>query len=256
MFEEPFLLSSKNRKSGTMKCLSSKMYLKITIRVAILFLFSTWNVQVFSQNSDVGNWLVYMGNQKVGDKFNFWNEAQYRNYNFIGDLQQFLVRAGVGYDLTEKNNNVLLGYGYFLSENYVGDDIKRATWEHRIYGQFLSKQKMGVVSLSHRYRFEQRFFETENRFRYRYALAINVPLNKKELSDGAVYAAASNELFINNRPDYFDRNRLYGGVGYFFNDYLRLEVGFMNQYVNGAGRNQFQISLFNNLPLFHDRTKS
>jgi Protein of unknown function (DUF2490) len=210
----------------------------------------------FSQNTDVGNWMVYMGNQRLSENLNFWNEVQYRNYNFIGDLQQLLVRTGVGYDLSEKNNNVLVGYGYFHTEKYADDDEKVASQEHRIYGQFLTKQKAGIFSLAHRYRFEERFLETGDQFRFRYSLSLNVPLNKKELAHGALYISASDEIFIKNKAGYFDRNRLYGGLGYFISDNLRMEIGFMNQYENNPGRNQFQITLFNNLPLFHDKSKS
>ena len=71
-----------------------------------------------SQDSDFGNWLLYIGDKKLDSKWNIHNEVQYRNYNAIGDLEQLLLRTGIGYNLTENNNNILLGYGYILSENY------------------------------------------------------------------------------------------------------------------------------------------
>ena len=40
--------------------------------------------------------------------------------------------------------------------------------EHRIFQQFTSKQKIGSMSLSHRYRFEQRFVESDFKMRLRY----------------------------------------------------------------------------------------
>ena len=54
----------------------------------------------FSQDTEIGNWFVYFGNQKINSKFNWHNEVQYRNYNFAGDLQQLLLRTGIGYNLT------------------------------------------------------------------------------------------------------------------------------------------------------------
>jgi hypothetical protein len=63
----------------------------------------------FSQASDLGNWWIYFGNKKINSKFNWHHEAQYRNYNVIGDLEQLLLRTGIGYNLTENNNNLLDG---------------------------------------------------------------------------------------------------------------------------------------------------
>ena len=93
-----------------------------------------------SQDSNLGNWLIYIGNKKLNSKWNIHNEVQYRNYNAIGDLEQLLLRTGVGYNITE-GNNLLLGYGYILSENYIGEsDDKVSVNEHRIFQQFTTKQ--------------------------------------------------------------------------------------------------------------------
>ena len=94
-----------------------------------------------SQDSKLGNWLIYIGSKKVDSTWNIHSEVQYRNYDAIGDLEQLLLRTGVGYNLTENNNNLLLGYGYILSENYIGDtDEKSSVNEHRIFQQFTTKQ--------------------------------------------------------------------------------------------------------------------
>lgn len=74
-----------------------------------------------AQKSDVGNWLMLFGNEKINPKFNIHYEVQYRNYDFIGDLNQLLLRTGIGYNLSENNNNVLLGYAYVHSHNYDAD---------------------------------------------------------------------------------------------------------------------------------------
>lgn len=73
----------------------------------------------FSQSSDLGNWLIYFGNKKIKKNWNWHHEVQYRNYNAICDLEQLLLRTGFGYNLTENNNNVLLGYGFINSQNYI-----------------------------------------------------------------------------------------------------------------------------------------
>lgn len=213
----------------------------------LFLLFLTANVN--AQDSDVGNWFLYFGNQKINNRFNWHNEVQYRNYNFIGDLEQLLIRTGLGYNLSENNNNVLLGYAYIHSEPYVqGTDDKLKTDEHRVFEQFITKQKFGRVNFQHRYRFEQRFIEDDFKMRLRYFLSLNVPLNKKVLEKNAVYASAYNEIFINTEGNYFDRDRIYGGVGYCLSESFKVEAGVMTQILPDKSRTQFQIMIFNNLP--------
>ena len=53
-----------------------------------------------AQDSDTGNWLIYIGSKKINDKWNWHHEIQYRNHNFIGDLEQLLIRTGIGVNLS------------------------------------------------------------------------------------------------------------------------------------------------------------
>lgn len=201
-----------------------------------------------AQQSELGNWLIYFGNKNFVDRFNWHHEVQYRNYNAIGDLEQLLLRTGIGYNLTENNNNILLGYGFILGENYMDDtDLKNTSREHRFYQQFITRQKVSIVSLQHRYRFEQRFVEDDFKLRFRYFLSLNVPLNNKELTDKTFYLSAYNEIFLNTtQGNYFDRNRLYGGLGYKLNPKVKFELGYMNQFLANSNRDQINIITFIN----------
>jgi len=200
-----------------------------------------------SQDSNLGNWLIYIGNKKLDSTWNIHNEVQYRNYDVIGDLEQLLLRTGLGYNLTENNNNLLLGYGYILSENYIGESSeKESINEHRIYQQFVTKQNIGKLKLKHRYRFEQRFVESDFKMRFRYFLALNYPLIAKESSGKLLYASAYNEIFLNTEKSVFDRNRVFGGLGYKLSDNLKFEIGYMNQFFEGSGRDQINLITFVN----------
>ena len=204
-------------------------------------------IMTTAQSSDFGNWLIYIGSKKLDSKWNLHNEVQYRNYDAVGDLEQLLLRTGVGYNLSENNHNVLLGYGYINSENYVGDTSEKITVnEHRIFQQFTSKQNIGRVSLSHRYRFEQRFVEADFKMRLRYFLAFKVPLAKTDEMPSKLYVSAYNEVFLNTESSVFDRNRVYGGLGYQLNKNVRIEAGYMSQLFETSSRDQFNLITFVN----------
>lgn len=200
-----------------------------------------------AQPSSTGNWLIYFGNKAIDKKWNWHHELQYRNYNLLGDLEQLLIRTGVGYNFSENNNNLLLGYGFILSESYIGaTDEKRTTREHRLYQQFITKQVFGRANLQHRYRIEERFLEDDFKMRFRYFLSLNIPFNKRRMEAGAFYGSIYNEIFLNAEDPVFDRNRIYAAAGYFINKKFRMEVGFMSQLLPASRRNQLQLVVFGN----------
>ena len=208
-------------------------------KVLLIFLF----LPLFSsaQQSDLGNWLIYFGNKQFNEKWNLHHEIQYRNYNLIGDMEQLLIRTGIGYNIGSKSN-LLVGYGYINSENYTGISNAQATvQEHRIYQQFITKQNIGTVALQHRYRFEQRFIEGDFKTRFRYFLGINIPFKESNY-----YTSFYNEIFLNGDGNVFDRNRIYSGIGYRFNSKVRFEFGYMSQVFQGFSRDQLNFITFYN----------
>jgi hypothetical protein len=206
-------------------------------------------IALHAQKSNTGNWFIYFGNQKINNKWNWHNEVQYRNFNFMGDLSQLLVRTGIGYNLTENNNNILLGYGFINSQKYLSNSNEKVgTNEHRVFQQFITRQNFNNVFLQHRYRIEERFFPNDFQMRFRYFLGINIPINKSRLEKNTYYFSAYNEVFINAQQNIFDRNRLYGAIGYIFNKNIKMEAGYMVQTLESTNRNQFQIVIFNNIP--------
>jgi hypothetical protein len=215
--------------------------MKKVVSMVVLTLALVLPYFINAQDSNFGNWLIYIGNKKINSKWNIHNEIQHRNYNAIGDLEQLLLRTGLGYTFNEDKNNVLLGYGYILSENYIGDtDDKLSINEHRIFQQFTSKQNIGSLILNHRYRFEQRFVEDDFKMRFRYFLGLNIPFSETS----KYYISAYNEVFLNTKSAIFDRNRVYGGIGYSLNKNLKLEAGYMNQFFETSSRDQFNLMAF------------
>ena len=217
--------------------------------ILLLGFIGVINNSVIGQSNNVGTWFVYFGNQKINDKWNIQSDFQYRDYRFLGQRNQFLARAGLGYNLKPQNHNLLLGYAYIATDAYDEFDNNTSTKiEHRIYQQYLYKNKVGSNSLTHRFRLEERFFPNEFGLRARYFISLQKPLGSKTIAKGNTYLSAYNELFVDIKDPKFDRNRLYAGLGFGINESIRVETGYMIQAQKNITRGQLQLILVNNLP--------
>jgi len=202
---------------------------------------------VLAQDKNYGKWLVYFGNQKINNKWLLQSDLQYRINQIPNQKSQLLLRAGIGYNLTESNNNILLGLAYVQSNWEEGDETRSATYEKRVYQQYLFKQKLNNLLITHRARMEERFIADDFGLRSRYFISLQKPLNGKLLNRRSVYASCFNELFLDIKNQKFDRNRLYAGIGYGVTNDIRLETGYLIQAQKNSTRGQFQLIVYNNL---------
>jgi hypothetical protein len=217
--------------------------------ILLLGFMGVIQIAAIGQSNNVGTWFVYFGNQKINDKWNIQSDFQYRDYRFLGQRNQFLARAGLGYNLKPQNHNLLLGYAYIATDAYDEFDNNTSTKiEHRIYQQYLYRNKIGLNALTHRFRLEERFFPNEFGLRARYFISLQKPLGSKTIAKGNTYLSAYNELFVDIKDPKFDRNRLYGGLGYGITESLRIETGYMIQAQKNITRGQLQLIIVNNLP--------
>ena len=212
----------------------------------------------FAQNTerdDLGAWYMYVFTAKFKDsRFGVQGDIQYRNWNLLGDTEQFLLRAGATYNPEGTNVTLTLGVSNFTNV-ILGEDDSTFN-ENRVYQEVLMPQKVGIrFYFVHRFRYEQRFVENQDfTTRIRYKLSLNIPLNKKELVKNAVYIAFYNEVFINGERDIgnggqvpiFDQNRFYSGIGYGITDKIKMQLGYMNQSTEVFSKNQLQFSIHHN----------
>ncbi|TBW27186.1 DUF2490 domain-containing protein [Gramella sp. KN1008] len=183
-------------------------------------------------------------------KFGLQGDFQYRDHEIIGDFQQFIARAGVSYN-PNSNLKLVLGYGHFTSGT-LGESTETSA-ENRIFQDVNLPHKITEkILVNHRLRLEERWIENQDfRTRYRYLIGLTIPLNKPVITKNSLYLSLSNEVFINGQKnigddrmvEYFDRNWLYGALGYTILDNLKLQLGLMKQSTNNTSKNQLQISL-------------
>jgi len=202
--------------------------------------------------SQTGAWYMYFFNAPfASSRWGITGDAQYRSWDFGGDLQQALLRSGVTWRTKDADAIFTLGYAYVVAGEFGSDSAKFV--ENRTYQDALLPQKIGErFYIRHRFRFEQRWIEDQDfRTRYRYTFFMDVPLNQTDLNKGAWYLSFFDEIFLNGQRDIgddrtvevFDQNWLYGAIGYSPADSLRLQAGYMHIYANAFQKGQIMLSL-------------
>jgi hypothetical protein len=184
-----------------------------------------------SQEEDkLGAWLIYNGSFYPDPKIELFFESQLRFYELMSNKQEFFLRPMINYHFSPL---IFAGIGYsygmtWTYEENKDDKIKEV--EHRIILQTGLNHAINRTKIQHRYRFEQRWFETGNRQRFRYRIQVTVPVGKKSIEKGTVFINVYDELFVNSGPELaFDQNRLYMAGGYQFSKTLNLQIGYLFQ---------------------------
>ena len=217
----------------------------------LLLLSLPTNINAQTDPDEMGAGMYILSTQfKKDSLWGFQGDIQHRNFNLIGDLQQLLIRGGFTYMPKESPLKLTLGYAY-IGNGTPGDSDDQTT-EHRFYQETSFPLKLGKgIYSSHRFRYEMRFVEDQD-FRTRTLCAIfEYSLNKPVIEPNTLYLALYNEVFINGQRktgnvktvSFFDRNRLYGALGYAFRKGLKMQFGMMRQTSNKFGKNQIQLSL-------------
>lgn len=143
---------------------------------SLLAAFLLASLPASAQAGKTGAWYIYFGNiQPKSSKFSLDIEAQYRNHNLGGDMQQLLLRSGIKYAFAE-NLNMTAGYAFVQSENQHEPDAP--VRENRIYEEAVLSQDAWRLFFRHRFRYEQRFVQGRDfNTRYRYCLFLDIPIN-------------------------------------------------------------------------------
>ena len=194
-------------------------------------------------------WLASFNIFKLNSKLSIHFDAQLRSTDGWQQVQTILLRPGLNVHLN-KQWTITAGYA-FISNRRTVSGISDLLPEHRIWQQALFSHKLKNVSISHRFRFEERFISkavltnnelktngSDQAFRFRYFIRNILPFaGSKSFSKGSFFAL-QNEVFLNTgnksavNGKTFDQNRLYAAIGYRLPGKFDIEGGYMNQYIS------------------------
>jgi hypothetical protein len=216
-----------------------------------------------------GLWFTYAGEHALSDRWALLFDGNVRRTEFASVWRSFLVRPAIQWRLNPAAR-FAAGYGFsyvYPAGNTSGVGHSR---EHRIFQQVLLSHTISKLSLSHRYRFENRWFEQTDtaagahswlkRQRARYQIKGTFPLGS-----GRTYLSSFNEVFINLganvRYNVFDSNRFAAGLGFRLTNTLRLESYYLNYVVlhadgRAVDRNHVWLTTLNSTQPFRRSKKS
>jgi hypothetical protein len=189
---------------------------------------------------DAGSWLqiVGEGSLKVVDpsleKGRIWLEGQSRFDDDWNHWYQGMVRAAVGYSLSDRAT-IWAGYTWLPTQN-VG---KKYSSQQDVWPAFRYVWLTSLGTLTFRTMIETNFLPGNGddvRVRPRQMIRFLHPLD----FEPRLSLITWDEFFVraNTTPSGgqagFDQNRAFAGLGWTFNKNFRTEVGYLNQYLDDA----------------------
>lgn len=231
--------------AGLLKQLKHLFIPRLAI-ASVLVMFVALN-PALAQKKDFGSWNVINTRLTLAPKFEIFNELQLRSQSFYNNHFYYEVKGGISYFI-DKNFSFLAGIGKYVTYSDPGSFTKPVSAnEFRFWQQLTMNNYLKRIKFEHRYRVEQRWFDTGYRNRFRYRLNAAIPLNGTKIEPKTFYVAAFEELFLTNKAPYFERNRVFAGIGYQISPYFSVQPGYVYQYDYrnsvGTGKHFFQLTL-------------
>ena len=214
-------------------------------------------------------WYGYYNNLKFNENWNLYSEIQERQFYNPTAQHQLVFRSNLERKLIA-DWNASVGMTLFLQNpNTPNSESNLTVPELRPNIGFSNKQKLGFVTINHRYKAEARFFhDMENdrlvggyrfsNFRLRYQLGLDFPIWKKEGNEKLLLKIKDEIMFnVGNKivKNTFDQNRIYLAVNYKLNASYAFELGYMNwfqQQKSGTdfyNRDILRFSIFHSIDL-------
>jgi hypothetical protein len=244
------------------------------------------SAQMASGGATSSTWLSYFGDQPFTNTLALHLEGSYRHTFPFNHPEQYMLRSGLtvehGHGLCS-----LFAYTYLVSHPFEGGTLSPASAsgkqpEHRAFEQLQFEHpliRLGEkhVTLTHRFRLEQRFLGTATEGvgvtkwnfaeRARYRLTAKIPFKNAPWPIVPNYVSVFNEVYTSFGPHSgntpFYANVDYGAFGWNLGSMFAFELGYQHRYapiangVIGQNDNELQLMLLSTAPIrrFHHRTQ-
>lgn len=186
------------------------------------------------------SWYAAVIDQPVGNRLSLWFDGQWRRTGLGAAPQQLLLRPGIQLSLAP-SVRVAGGYAWIATAPYGEAPSRTPTREHRVWQQLTLSQRLRHVSVTHRYRWEQRWLtllqeglseKASYQQRMRYMLRVSGEPRGVRLGNHALTMFVWNEFLLPVGHDAatlrLSQNRLGLGLGVPLTARQRAEVGYMN----------------------------
>lgn len=177
--------------------------------------------------NDCGAWLPVAAKIPIYKRIQAYVEYQPRwQRNHINHFSESIIRTGLGYEF---NNHWSAFSGYYWSARMD----KELNHENRLWQQVSYTTKHGRWQVQNRVRLEETWRKKYEGASVRVRNQVRVAYT---VGRSPWYLVTSEEPFFNlNSPEKgpesgLAQNRLFVGVGRKLNRYMRMEIGYMNQY--------------------------
>jgi hypothetical protein len=177
-------------------------------------------------------WQAFIAEGNISDNVRWYAEAQARWKDDVQTFDQGFFRPALNLALS-KNSTLWLGYLYADTKTSNGH-----TYEDRWWQQFQYVSKYNDITWISRSRVEQRNLDNDDKtlHRFRQQVRLSWPINNQIDVSYLVWDEAFWNLNDSNwaGDSGFNQNRLFTGIMWKYTKASRLEIGYLNQYVNGT----------------------
>lgn len=184
-------------------------------------------------------WLAWFNNTAFDHRFGLISDVQLRSRDDWAGPRNLLIRPGLSWKVAP-GHALSAGYAYIGTYPVDGRDLT----EHRSWQQYVASRALPFGTLSQRFRLEQRFIDRASApdvysDRLRWFVRSVLPLDGVMPLKLGSFIALQNEVFANlsGRDDLngrvFDQNRAYVALGWRSGPLADVEIGYLNQWING-----------------------
>lgn len=223
------------------------MIVRMKVRaIAAAFLMLASGAPLVAQSNawtteqQASSWYGAFVDHAITDNTALWFDAQWRRMGLVNEPQQLLIRPGLQRTIAP-GVRVAGGYAYIATAPYGAVPAANPSREHRTWQQLLLNHRAGGLSVTHRYRWEQRWLSSvvneantpstyQQRARYMVRAQGNLP--SLQIGSRPVLGFVWDELLMpvghGDASLRVTQNRLGGGIGVPIDNRQRVELGYMN----------------------------